>query len=196
LEQAVAQFQSSITREVAGYLLSRGITKEIAGKYRLGLVPEDTSSDWAEYRGRLAIPYLTRGGVVTVRFRGLDPGGPKYLSIHGDKPRLYSVDALFLPGPDLYIVEGEIDAITVNEHAGVPAVGVQGVSAWQDVFKRMVQDYDNVTVVGDGDQAGSDFARDLAKKLDARALVLPAGDDCNSILVRDGALALREALDA
>jgi DNA primase len=194
LERAVTTFQQELGPAVP-YLRDRGMTREIAAKYRLGYVPEDYSGECELYRGRICIPYLTRGGVVAVRFRQAGGGsGPKYLSTPGDVPRLFNVASLFEPGGVLVVCEGEFDSIIVREFAAVPSVGCPGVSLWSSVFSRMVADYPERVIVGDGDEAGRAFATDLAKELDGRAVVMPAGYDCNSFYLERGADGLRDFL--
>lgn len=175
------------------YLSERGITPEMAVKFRLGVHMEG-HINYDQYKGRMVIPYLTRSGVVTIRYRSIDGGSPKYLSMSGDQPRLFNVNALFEDSDLLVITEGEFDALIVNECAGVPAVGVQGVSTWQPVFKRLVERYDTILVVGDGDEAGEKFAHDLAGKIGGAPVVLPDGEDVNSFYVKHDSMALIDLL--
>lgn len=199
LDEALTQFRQALDSDASlqAYLGGRAISREIADKYRIGVVPEGCSIEWEKYRGYIAIPYLTRSGPVTIRFRRPPDrdSGPKYMSLPGDKPRLFNVGVLAMPyGDTLAIVEGEIDAISVTEYAGLPAIGVPGVSSWSDTFSRMVKDYDRILVVGDGDEAGRNFADGLAEELEAIAVTLPDAQDCNSILVEQGPLVLRDLL--
>lgn len=200
MDKALTQFTEHLlagSNESLAYLESRAIGPDLIVKYRLGVVPEGCSVDWQRYAHHIAIPYLTRTGPVTIRFRR-PPGrerGPKYLSLAGDQSRLFNVNVLAMPdGDTLAICEGELDAITVTEYAGIPAVAVPGVSNWQPVFARMVGDYDRILVVGDGDDPGRAFAETLAEDIEGIAVNLPDGEDCNSILTSEGPVALREAL--
>lgn len=194
LEQATRRYQNNLTAALP-YLEGRGIGQEVAARYRLGVVGEDSSNEHTKYRGRLAIPYLTRAGVATIRFRRLgDTGDAKYLSVPGDSPRLFNVPQLFRNGEHLVIAEGELDALVVAEYAGIPCVGVQGTNGWQPVFRRMIQDFTYITVVGDGDEAGAKFATELAAELEARPVVLPDHEDCNSLYVKEGIGALMDYL--
>ena len=49
-----------------------------------------------------------------IRFRRLDDGKPKYMTLPGDKPRLFNTNALTHYSRDMAITEGEIDAITAE----------------------------------------------------------------------------------
>lgn len=71
------------------YLASRGIGKQAAGTYRLGVVRRPLVGH-ESLTGRLAIPYITpRGGIVNFSFRCLrlhdckSEGCPKYLATDG-----------------------------------------------------------------------------------------------------------------
>lgn len=186
LELAAQSYEAAVD-QAAEYLQARGIEAATARTYRLGYVAE------GEYAGRLAIPYITAdGSVVDIRFRAVNPGdSPKYLSRPGSKSHLFSVSALLADGDTIYITEGEIDAITLNQ-CGLNAVGVPGASNWQEHWKRLFDDYDHVIVVCDGDQAGRDFGKKVAEKIDgATAVHLPDGEDVNSLYVQHGEAVLR-----
>jgi len=192
LEQVVAASEMNIGA-AANYLSDRGISLEMANKYRLG-VHLGHHQGYEQYRGRLTIPYLTQAGVVSVRFRSIDGSTPKYLSTQGDQGRLYNVNALFEQSDTLVITEGEFDALIVNECASVPAVGVPGASLWRPVFDRLVRDYPTLLVVGDGDEAGERFAEELAGRIGGTPIVLPDGEDVNSYYVKNDSMALIEVL--
>lgn len=180
LELAAATYEAAVAGAVE-YLRARGIEATTARTYRLGYVAD------GEYAGRLAIPYITAdGSVVDIRYRALSPEqSPKYLSRPGSKSHLFSVSSLLADGDTVYITEGEIDAITLNQF-GFNAVGVPGASNWQEHWKRLFDDYDRVIVVCDGDQAGRDFGKKVAERIDgATAVHLPEGEDVNSLYVTD-----------
>jgi DNA primase len=197
LGRAAARYHEQLDDSMIRYLESRGIGAEARERFQLGRVDGGCSSEHRQYVGRLSIPYITRAGVVTLRFRrcdDLETESPKYLSLPGDIPRLYNVNDLFRDDSTLAICEGELDAITIHEFVGIPAVGVPGVSLWSPVFARMVADYPNKIIIGDGDDAGERFAHDLAKELEGRAVVMPPGTDVNGYLVQYGPLELMEVL--
>lgn len=194
LETATSLYQQYV--ELAGtWLDSRGISRELASEYRLGVVVEPFSGH-EQYTGRLSIPYLTRSGVVTIRFRALDDAQPKYLSLPRDIGRLYNTQAFFLRSPRIAICEGEFDALSVHEYAGIPAVGLQGAQAWKPVYGRCFAGYSEIVVVGDGDEAGRKFTDKIVAELDnARPVYLPEGVDCNYLLTHEGPGALSRALN-
>jgi DNA primase len=190
-EQAVTRYQQDLAADTAGraYLMTRGIGLEAAARFRLGLVTSPLAGD-EQYRGRLAIPYLTPAGVVNIRFRCVQQheceGHPKYLSREGAGTNLYNVLDLKRDSPFICVAEGEIDAMSLSL-AGLPAVGVPGVKTWQKHFSRCLEDFDVVYAFGDGDDAGGKFSAFLARETRARPIRMPPGEDCNSIYVKEGA---------
>ncbi|QNJ55846.1 DNA primase [Mycobacterium phage PainterBoy] len=153
------------------------------------------------YRGCLAIPYMRhspwRGwSVASIRFRKLwDSDGAKYLTVEGDKPRLYNTASLIRYSRDMAITEGEIDAVSAEVMAGIPAVGVPGSQTWKPFMRELFLGYRNVNILADGDEAGIDFARQVAKTLpNARIIPMPDGEDVNSLLTKQGKSALLERI--
>ena len=173
------------------YLSSRQITKEAIEAFRLGYVGSPSSGD-EHYRGRIAIPYLTTTGPVSIRFRRIGDGeGAKILSEHGDSGRPYNVAALSGSDQPVYITEGELDAISMWI-AGLPAVAFPGAKSWLPVFGRLFR-MREVVIVADGDDPGLAFAHRAATDLEQyRIIQCPHGEDANSILIEGGPEALRK----
>lgn len=116
------------------------------------------------------------------------------MTVAGDKPRLYNTHALTRYSRDMAITEGELDAITA-ELCGVPTVGVPGAQMWKSHFRELFLGYRNVNILSDGDEAGMDFARQVAKTLpNARIIPMPDGEDVNSLVVTRGKAALLERI--
>jgi DNA primase len=199
LEEATARYEGDLTRSPAAveYLKSRGLSEDNAAFYRLGYV-ESPLPGHEVARGMLALPYLTRGGVMTVRFRRLGDGdGPKYRSVPGDPPRIFNANALLVPSDHIAICEGEFDAIAANL-AGIPAVGIAGVSAWKSYFARCFKGYRAVYILADQDDKGQgmEFAEKVAEQIkNARISPMPAGHDVNSFVLANGPEALLDQLE-
>jgi DNA primase len=190
---ATAYYQKSLPM-AEEYLAGRGIPLDLANEYRLGVVAVPCSGH-EQYVGRLVIPYLTRSGIATLRFRALDDSQPKYLSLPRDTGRLYNTAAFFARGSRIVITEGELDALVVTEFAGVPAVGLQGAQAWKTVYRRCFAGYTEVIVVGDADEAGRKFTDRICAELEhSRPVYLPEGEDCNSLFLTEGPEGLANAL--
>lgn len=194
LEKACANYQGSVNLAQA-YLSGRGITSQVAQSARLGVV-EHPEIGHEAYIGRLAIPYITKTGVVDIRFRALTPDQePKYMGMPGVKTKLYNVLDVEKAKDWIAVCEGEIDALTLSRCVGIPCVGVAGATSWKPHYTRLLDDFERVYVYGDGDNAGLQFAKDLIKEgLPVTVIQMPEGQDVNSMYVQSGASYLRERI--
>jgi DNA primase len=200
-EQAATQYQSDLAADTAAqaYLMTRGLGPEAAALFRLGVVTSPLAGH-EQYRGRLAIPYLTPAGVVNLRFRCAASHDceaehhPKYLSAEGAGSNLFNVLDLKKDSPFVCVAEGEIDTMSLSL-AGLPAVGVPGVDTWQKHFSRCLEDFEVIYAFGDGDKAGGKFSNFLARETRARPIRMPNGKDCNDIFREQGADGLRALID-
>ena len=160
---------------------------EQATHARLGVVLEPLTGHEA-YLNRLSIPYITRSGVVDIRFRSMDLSEPKYMGMAGATTHLYNVSAFFRATSFISICEGEIDTLTLDTVCGIPSVGVPGVNNWKKHYTRLLQDFDKVFLFADGDNAGSDFGKSLSRELGNLVVVnMPEGEDVNSMYRLHGA---------
>lgn len=180
------------------YLKSRGMLWASVQYFKLGVV-DDPLPGHEKYRGRLAIPYITRSGVVSMRFRAIPPDDSpaKYLSLPGDPPRLFNPLDLDRREPFVCITEGEFDAITAHQ-AGLPAVGVPGVQAWGSFWPRMFDGYETVYILADNDDKGQGaaFAEKVASQVpNSRVVLMPEGHDVNSYVLAEGPDALIARLE-
>ncbi|MFC9231063.1 toprim domain-containing protein [Streptomyces decoyicus] len=213
LEEATARYEGDLTRSTAAveYLKKRGLSADNAASFRLGYV-ESPLPGHETARGMISIPYITRAGVVTIRFRRIGDGdGPKYRSVPGDPPRIYNPNALLIPSECIAICEGEIDTITAHEAGmraangravelgvSLPAVGVAGVSAFKSYFSRCFKGYKAVFMLADGDDKGQglEFAEKIAELVkNVRICPMPAGHDVNSYVLANGPEALLDLLE-
>ena len=195
LAKAVATYKANI-HLAEEYLAKRGLSLEDGATAHLGVVAEPLPSHEA-YVGRLVIPYITPTGVVDIRFRSMDNSEPKYMGLPGTSTRLYNVIALQSAGDYIAVCEGEIDAITLHYKCGIPAVGVPGANSWKKHYSRILQDFETVYVFADGDQPGSDFAKNLSKELSSVVtLQMPDGEDVNSMYLSRGYDYLRSKVSA
>lgn len=197
LWEAATSYKESLPGSPAAeYLESRGILD--SARFGLGFV-EDPRPGHEMYRGCLSIPYLRysswrKWSIAAIRYRRLDGGKPKYMTMPGDKPRLYNTHALNQVSKDIAIAEGEIDAITA-ELAGIPTVGVPGANMWKHYFRELFLGYRNVNILADGDEAGMAFAKQVAKTLpNARIIPMPDGEDVNSLVLTQGKSSLLERI--
>jgi DNA primase len=177
------------------YLASRGISQEVARLASLGVVSEPEVGH-EQYAHRLAIPYITKTGVVDLRFRSLNPAvEPKYMGMTGAETRMYNVLDIEQAGDFIGVCEGELDTITLSYCVGIPCIGVPGANSWKKHYTRLLADFQRVFIFADGDQAGTEFAKSLARELPVTIVQLPEGEDVNSMYVQSGAGYFHEKMD-
>jgi DNA primase len=197
-EIAVSTYQADLAADTSAqeYLAKRGFSPQDAATFRLGAVSRPLVGH-EQYRGRLAIPYLTPSGVVNMNFRCARDhdcksieGHRKYLKPEGSSSNLFNVLDLKKDSPFIAVAEGELDTITLSI-CGIPAVGVAGVKAWEKHFSRCLADFDTIYSFADGDKAGGSFASFLGREVKARPIRLPQGSDVNQIFQEKGADGVR-----
>jgi DNA primase len=186
LGKATEKYGENIYQAEA-YLKNRGIPMEVARLAQYGVVEEPEVGHEA-FKGRLSIPYITKSGVVDLRFRSLHPAvEPKYMGLTGAETRMYNVLDIEKATDFIGVCEGELDTITMSGCIGIPCVGVPGANSWKKHYTRLLADFERVFVFADGDQAGTEFARSLARELPVTIVQLPDGQDVNSMFVQEGA---------
>ena len=185
LERAVSSYSQHIP-VAEEYLVLRGLDLEVAAEALLGVVVDPLPSHEA-FEGRLAIPYVTQGGVVDIRFRAMGLEEPKYMGISGTQTRLYNVNAIHKAQNFIAICEGEIDTLTLDACVGIPAIGVPGANSWKKHYNRLLQDFEFIYVFADGDKAGVEFGKMLSKELSGvLTFTMPEGEDVNSMYLKEG----------
>lgn len=184
LETSTELYNRSLWR-VEDYLESRGLSLGFADGERLGYVEAPVPGQ-EQFRGRLSIPYITRAGVVNLKFRAIEEtdSGPKYLNLSGFETNLYHVESFFSQSDFMCVAEGEIDALSLVS-CGIPCIGVPGVRAWKSYYRRCFEDWPVVYVFCDGDEPGRDFGSFLASEIKARPIHMPQGEDLNSMIVKE-----------
>ena len=198
LVTAVSRYREAFAgSDAEEYLAQRGLTQlDGFDRFRFGFV-KNPLPEHEQYEGKLAIPYLRwhpRYGwtCVSIRFRTLGTDKAKYLTLSGDKPRLFNTPVLNQPVDEVGISEGELDAATATL-CGLPTVGVPGSTAWQPFWAELFRGYKTVHVFADGDGPGEKFARQVAKALpNARVLKSPPGEDLNDLLTQHGVEAVQQ----
>lgn len=167
------------------YLTEHGLGYAAAMRYQLGIVDEPMPGD-DQFRGMLSIPYLSRAGVMALKFRQLAQGAsPKYQQRAGQKVRLYNVAAYFAADDVIGLAEGEIDAISATESLGLPTIGIPGTQMWaanERTWRPVFKDFRAVVLFRDGDTAGREMSKELASAIGwrLRTVACPDGMDVSS----------------
>lgn len=191
------------------YLKSHGLDKELARKYSLGFVNPATVDD-NRFTGKLAIPYLTRAGIVAIKYRCVEDhdhkalNHGKYSAPEGQDARIFNPAAFFDADDLIGVAEGEIDAIVATERLGVPTIGIPGVESWtahRRAWRRTLEDYGTVLIFVDGDvqrengsQPGLDMARAIQNDVRGRGRLVRCdqGEDVASMVAKGRLDQLRE----
>ena len=189
--------------DLLDYLIDeRGLQPDTISQFQLGAVVHPDGLDDPAL-GKISIPYLTRNGVIALRFRrGPDGQGPKYWQPPKSNISMFNVNELVKHQRWIVVCEGEIDCITAVQ-AGIPAVGVPGASAWKAHYRTLFEGYERVIILADcddkvkpdGTRAGDEFSKKVAEEVPEPAIIkLPEGEDVNSFYVKHGAKELRALL--
>jgi len=168
------------------YLLSRQLSVEEARVFHLGVV-EDPLPGHEAYIGRLAIPYITPSGVVDIRFRGIHNEDPKYMGLVGAKTTMFNTQACFVADKYICVTEGEFDCIMMTVKTMHPTIGIPGANNWKPHYAKILDDFDTVIVLADGDAAGLEFGKKISRELgNVNIVSMPEGEDVNSIMIKRG----------
>ena len=194
LLQATQEYAQHI-HQAAGYLATRGLSVEEAKKFHLGVV-DNPLPGHEGYKGKLAIPYVTPSGVVDIRFRSINGEDPKYIGLPGAKTSMYNAQSVLTAEGYICVTEGEIDAITTVVKTAHPAVGVPGANNWKPHYTKILDDFDTVIVLADGDAPGLEFGKKISRELgNVNIVQMPEGHDVNSIVLQEGAEWLNERIN-
>ena len=185
LLRATQQYASQI--EVAeGYLATRHLSVEEARRFHLGVVVDPLPGHEA-FKNRLAIPYITPSGVVDIRFRAMGDVDPKYMGMIGAKTTMFNTSACFVQSKYICVTEGEFDCIMMSVKTNHPTIGIPGANNWKSHYTRILDDFDMVIVLTDGDTAGAEFGKKITRELpNANVIPMPEGEDVNSVIIKLG----------
>lgn len=192
------------------YLQKRGISLDLAKKFKLGYISEWKNTDIyvddeAKFNKmssskRLIIP--TSDYSYTARYIGEDKNHNRYMKV--GKAHLFNSRALSQDTKPIFLVEGEFDALSILEASDkVEAIGLGSVSD-QDIFinllKKVKQHNSNYDpeffIAMDNDNAGELANHQLEKKLQGLGFdnvhivtksLLGSYKDANEALVKDRA---------
>jgi DNA primase len=196
---------------LVGELTRRGFTLEQLTRAGLVVSREDGSA-YDRFRDRIMFPISSiAGDVIAFGGRAIanEPDEPKY--INSPQTTLYDKSATFyalhlakhaiIRLHSAIVVEGYMDAIAMHTAGIEHCVATSGTALTErhlDVLRRFTE---QLVLVFDGDAAGFDAAQRavtvaLRKGFSADVVLLPEGEDPDSIVRKRGEDALRRALDA
>jgi DNA primase len=205
-----------IKRFQLGYALTSGdhllkkFSKSQDELSKLGLLQENESGKWSFLRGRVIYPlFALQGEVIGFAGRILEQGEPKYLNTKGtslfEKGRmLYGLhlarDASQQAGHAL-LVEGYMDVIMAHQHGFSNAVASMGTAFTSDQARLLKRFVPRVLIAYDRDNAGQaatlrGMRQLLSAGLEVEVVLLPKGDDPDSLLRKSGGDSFRRLLNA
>jgi len=203
LEIAVDYFHDEFKKSDGAkqYAKSRGLTKEIITKFKIGYAPPNPKYA-PRFRNRLIFPiWEQRGNLVGWTGRTLVNAPAKYVNVKESltfkKSRLlyaynFARDSIY-ENQAAVLCEGQMDAIMLHQYGITNAVASGGTSSFRVTTACLLSRYARrVYIVFDGDQAGRDAALAAEKHLtDAGVLdiihvPLPDKEDPASILLNQG----------
>ena len=185
LLQATQRYAGAI-EQAAEYLSSRHLSVDEANIFHLGVVA-DPLPGHEPYKGRLAIPYITPSGVVDIRFRAMHNEDPKYMGLVGAKTTMFNTKACFVADKYICVTEGEFDCIMMSVKTQHPTIGIPGANNWKPHYAKILDDFEVVIVLADGDAAGLEFGKKISRELgNVNIISMPEGEDVNSMMIKRG----------
>jgi DNA primase len=119
------------------------------------------------------------------------------MGMAGVETTLFNVESLFKASNYICICEGELDTITMATKTKHPAIGAPGAHAWKSHYTRVLEDFDIVLILADGDEAGLEFGKKIQRAIpNGRILQMPEGEDVNSVVLKKGTEYLDERIRA
>jgi len=174
-EDHTAFFQEAFARiGETDYPQRRGLSEEVVKHFRLGFVPEwrHPKAPKAPPSPRLIIPTSRSSYVARDTRNALTDEQQKYRISKVGSSRIFNEEALRTAGKPVFIVEGEIDAMSIVE-AGGEAVGLGSVANRRlllDLLKD-TRPAHPLIIAMDNDEAGARAAQEIEEGL--KGLELP-----------------------
>ena len=140
------------------YLRKRGFNSLTLEHFKLGLKREN-GEKW------LVIPHLLNEACVNVKYRSLPPAEKTFRRLKGGKSVLFNIDSLDSE-QDLFITEGETDAMTLWQHGWENTLGnTLGAGSFKGEWMDSLDNMEKIFIIYDSDEAGQEGALKLAKRL-------------------------------
>ena len=211
--EALAQFGLGLALEswegLHRHLASHKVPLALMIKAGMVVSREKGDGAYDRFRGRVTFPIRDqRGRVISFGGRILGPGEPKYLNgpespLFNKSSSLYNLDQarLAMVRKDrALVVEGYFDVISLAARGLAETVAPMGTALTNQQVRSLGRITSNVILVFDGDQAGRQAATRalpifLEEQVTAKAVLLPGGEDPDSLVRSQGLPALERLLD-
>ena len=192
------------------HALGSGYSLSVLEKTGLTIVKEDTGKKYDRFRGRVMFPIYSISGRVlgfSGRILTSEKQAAKYVNSPDsdiyNKSRilygLYQARQAIARNDKCYLVEGNVDVISMHQSGVENTVASCGTSLTTEQIRLIKRYTSNVTVLYDGDKAGIKAALraiDLlfAEGMHVRVTLFPDGEDPDSYAQKYGSTALQEFL--
>lgn len=145
------------------YLQSRGISEEIIGKYFIGYDPNFKTNTGGKNWKAIIIPTSKSTYIA----RNINPSNDKEKIRAVGHRTPFNLGILYKADNPIWIVEGEIDALSLLE-IGIPAVGLGGVSNTNKLVDSLARKKPTqpLIIAMDNDKVGLEQSNGLKIKLD------------------------------
>ena len=157
------------------YLAERRITRQTAEAFGVGMF-----SGRGSMSGRVVIPiHNERGELVAYAGRSIDGSEPRYKLPSGFHKSHVLFNLHRVTTPEVIVVEGFFDCMTVWQLQNPSVVALMGCTLSDRQEKLLVDRFQKVTLLLDGDDAGmkasEDVARRLIRRVHVRLVEVPDG---------------------
>ena len=175
-----------------------------------GVLAQSKGKTFDRFRSRVIIPLRDHAGrVVSLAGRIVGDGEPKYLN--GPETPIFSKSRILFNWPSArrgirekeraVIVEGQFDALSLSAGGIAETIAPMGTAITEHHAEFLAKHTKRVVLLLDGDEAGKKAAqRSLGPLLGAGLMplvaTLPAGQDPDEFIRREGAEALADRLNA
>lgn len=171
-----------------------------------GLIEDNKQGYYDRFRGRLMFPIHDQSGkVVAFGGRIMAEGEPKYLNspetpLFEKRKTFYGwhlARGAILRERTALIVEGYLDLILLHQYGFTHSLATLGTAFTEEHAMRLKHLVDQVYLIYDSDDAGAKATMRAAEILQAQEIPvfvvsLPAGEDPDSLLRKQGAKALKQ----
>ena len=171
----------------------RGISLETLKKFHVGFCPQWRANEKAPYSPRLIIPVWSGGYLARDTRPNLTETQAKFQKMRVGKTRLFNTEALKQNVKPVFIVEGEIDALSIIDAGGV-ALGLASIANIGKFIEAVKENPPKVNLIIclDNDSKGQEAAVKIAASLKEikffsyRQVRFPDSyKDANDFLMRD-----------
>ena len=192
------------------HALKNGYSEAMLEKTGLTIIKEDTGKKYDRFRGRVMFPIYSISGRVlgfSGRVLSSEKQAAKYVNspdsdIYNKSRILYGLFQArwaISKADKCYLVEGNIDVISMHQSGVENTVASCGTSLTTEQIRLIKRYTPNVTVLYDGDSAGIKAALravDLlfAEGMHVRLVLFPDGEDPDSYAQKYGSTALQDYL--